>query len=162
MQGDLASPDQEFFSAEKWFETWQQFAVEKKQKSISIQLYWTQLDIKKHQSIRVGKDALTDLKTGIHEWGEPLEWDVGNLKEVGYPLQEACNGKQVYQIQVRLRLTSDGANIHVGCEIAKPGHGGYDENGQRRDGPAIMLKTRKCTRTIWDQRYNPTVRETAS
>lgn len=91
-----------------------------------VQVYWTERDIKDHESIRVGKDGTTPLKKGIEYWGDELEIPLPDLKALGFEEKESSTKGKVFEIYWRLTVTCRGANVEVNFQIAKPHTPPYD------------------------------------
>lgn len=107
-------------------ETWQQAMVRVGEEEISTQVYWTERKINEHDPIRQGRDADTDLRDGIEEWGDELVMKLPDLKELGFEAVKSTTKGLVYEIYYRLVMECDGANISVKWQIALPGTEPYD------------------------------------
>ena len=122
-KGDDVSAGQSFAS-----EQWQQYYVDNSQTEIKQQIYYTKSEIEDHARILASgayrNQANAMLREDIEEWGEPLVFQVPDLRSMGCKLQRPKVASQdrelVYEIFYRLKLTCDGANVSVSLQIAQP------------------------------------------
>lgn len=156
---------------------WTRLVVEPGTGPQEIQVYWTETNIAKSDSIRQGLDARSRLIDGMYRWGHPLVINMPDLENEGfYPTeyQNAVVGtgddgdedamvedNKVFEVHVRLVMTFDGANIQIECQIAKEEYGEelFDENGNRTDVEETMIEKGSVSRNILNARYNPRPRE---
>lgn len=122
-------------------ETWQQHYPSVEDKTVSVQVYWTEKDIKDHESIRVGKDGTIPLKKGIEYWGDALELPLPDLKALGFEEKESSTKGNVFEIYWRLTVTCKGANVEVNFQIAKPHTPPYDGKSRFGGGAARIPRS---------------------
>ena len=123
-------------------ETWQQVIIPVKENEISVQIYWTESNIREHDPIRQGKDARSLLRPGIEEWGDAFVVKMEDLKaEAEFnPFESPLEGDdtKLYEIYYRLIMECDGANISVRWQFAKPGTEPY--NGELQCSSSIDIR----------------------
>ena len=96
------------------------------EETLSVQVYWTESNIREHDPIRQGKDGHTPLRDGIEPWGDELVMKLPELDAMGFDPVQSTNKDMVYEIYYRLVVECDGANIKVKWQIALPGTEPYD------------------------------------
>jgi len=113
-------------------EKWQPVYLKVGQTAIEKQIYWTESDIHEHESIlKTGRrlsDAGAELRDDIEKWGEPVVFELGNLKRRGYELIQTDAGKE-FEIHYLLKVTCNGANVSISLQMARHGSDLY-ENGR--------------------------------
>jgi len=137
--GEAREPGQEFY-----LKLWQQQYVDVNQSTMSIQVYWTELDIAEHGSILNGKDVQEGtVKDGIEPWGKSRTQRLPDLKELGYPLVRTARGR-CFEIFARLVLKAEGANVSLRWELAPPNSQPYDRRYALMHLQRDHLLTRQC------------------
>ena len=94
---------------------------------MSVQVYYTEMDIDEHDPIYTGSNAHNSpVRDGIEKWNEPLVMKLPDLNKRGFKAVLSKTGIWIYEIYYRLILECEGANVKIKWQIAKPGTEPYD------------------------------------
>ncbi|KAK3653759.1 hypothetical protein LTR22_011138 [Elasticomyces elasticus] len=122
-------------------EHWQLYYAFEDQKDIPQTVYWTEGDIKDHDSIlEQGMGDMADgakLRPDIQVWDE-LKLPLPDLAALDYKL-EKTSFEPSYKIWYRLKVNIDGANVGINYQIAKPGSKLF-EGDEFRPGNVVMTE----------------------
>lgn len=107
-------------------EAWQEFWVPVNDQTVSVQVYWSKnTNLHEHAPIRRGRNAKSQLKSGIYNWGDKLVKTLPDLGAMGFKSIGSREGP-VFKVYCRLLLECNGANISVRWQLARPGTPPYD------------------------------------
>jgi hypothetical protein len=119
-QGESSEPGQERKASR-----WQEFPVKIGQKSITLQVYWTDRDdMAEHSAMLDGSGfSLQDgkLKDSIEPFGKELEMQLPDLPDLGYELEQQGDGDEQYTVYTMITVRGADADFTVDWQLARAG-----------------------------------------
>lgn len=154
-QQDQTDQDQETLH-----DSWQYSIIPVEQRELTIQVYYTELDIAKHGRIRTGKTGESALIEGVEAWGPPLVVPIGDLADFGFVGQKGLGSYEgdVYEFYWRLRVKVKGADVSMTWELAEPNQQPFDPDGESMDIDTTFVEDRKVAHTIVEKEFSPFAR----
>ena len=139
---------------------WQFSTVEATQKTLDIQIYWTERQMNARDPMRDGLTARDPLKTGIEAWGPPLSITLPDLEELGFVAYTGTGRYRglCFDIYWRVSIQGSGANVTAKWALCEPGKEPFDAAANPIDVKEAFVAGEEGMVHLSEASHNPFVR----